>query len=102
MKNQYTADFYVNLTDAIANNSSTLTDMVVPPKVSYEFTLHLPEKSLSNNATNVSKDGKTLTWQFDNITSGTNNINSLYMSDVIPIPLADISLEKRTDTTTKE
>lgn len=35
-------------------------------------------------------------------TSGTNNINSLYMSDVIPIPLADISLEKRTDTTTKE
>lgn len=75
LKNQYTADFYVNLTDAIANNSSTLTDMVVPPKVSYEFTLHLPEKSLSNNATNVSKDGKTLTWQFDNITSGTNNIN---------------------------
>lgn len=35
-------------------------------------------------------------------TSGTNNINSLYMLDVIPIPLADISLEKRTDTTTKE
>lgn len=35
-------------------------------------------------------------------TSGTNNINSLYMSDVIPIPLADISLEKRTDVTTKE
>ena len=35
-------------------------------------------------------------------TSGTNNINSLYMSDVIPIPLADISLEKRTDATTKE
>lgn len=35
-------------------------------------------------------------------TSGTNNINSLYMSDVIPIPLADISLEKRTDTTIKE
>lgn len=35
-------------------------------------------------------------------TSGTNNINSLYMSDAIPIPLADISLEKRTDTTTKE
>lgn len=35
-------------------------------------------------------------------TSGTNNINSLYMSDVIPIPLADISLEKRTDTTTRE
>lgn len=35
-------------------------------------------------------------------TSGTNNINSLYMSDVIPIPLADISLKKRTDTTTKE
>ena len=35
-------------------------------------------------------------------TSGTNNINSLYMSDVIPIPLADISLEKRTDTITKK
>lgn len=35
-------------------------------------------------------------------TSGTNNINSLYMSDAIPIPLADISLEKRTDTITKE
>lgn len=35
-------------------------------------------------------------------TSGTNNINSLYMSDVIPIPLADISLEKRTDTIIKE
>lgn len=35
-------------------------------------------------------------------TSGTNNINSLYMSDVIPIPISDISLEKRTDTTTKE
>ena len=35
-------------------------------------------------------------------TSGTNNINSLYMSDVIPIPLADISLEKRSDTITKE
>lgn len=35
-------------------------------------------------------------------TSGTNNINSLYMSDVIPIPLADISLEKCTDVTTKE
>lgn len=35
-------------------------------------------------------------------TSGTNNINSLYMSDAIPIPLADISLEKRTDITTKE
>lgn len=35
-------------------------------------------------------------------TSGTNNINSLYMSDVIPIPLADISLEKRSDITTKE
>ena len=35
-------------------------------------------------------------------TLGTNNINSLYMSDAIPIPLADISLEKRTDTTTKE
>ncbi len=35
-------------------------------------------------------------------TSGTNNINSLYMSDVIPIPLADVSLEKRTDIITKE
>lgn len=35
-------------------------------------------------------------------TTGTNNINSLYMSDVIPIPLADVSLEKRTDTITKE
>lgn len=35
-------------------------------------------------------------------TSGTNNINSLYMSDVIPIPLADISLEKRTDITNKK
>ena len=35
-------------------------------------------------------------------TSGTNNINSLYMSDVIPIPLADISLKKRTDAITKE
>ena len=35
-------------------------------------------------------------------TSGTNNINSLYMSDVIPIPLADISLEKRSEITTKE
>ena len=35
-------------------------------------------------------------------TSGTNNINSLYMSDVIPIPLADISLEKRSEITTKK
>lgn len=35
-------------------------------------------------------------------TSGTNNINSLYMSNVIPIPLADISLNKRSDITTKE
>lgn len=46
LKNKYTADFYVNLTDA-----------------------------LSNNATDVSDDGKTLTWEFDNIMSGTNNIN---------------------------
>lgn len=75
LKNQYTADFYVNLTDAISNNISVLTDMVMPPKVSYGFTLNLPEKSLSNNATKVSEDGKTLTWQFDNVVSGTNNIN---------------------------
>ena len=75
LKNKYTADFYVNLTDAVTNNSSVLKDMVVPPKVSYEFTLNLPEKSLSNNAINVSEDGKTLTWQFDNVISGTNNIN---------------------------
>ena len=75
LKNQYTADFYVNLTDAISNNSSVLTDMVMPPKVSYGFTLNLPEKSLSNNATKVSEDGKTLTWQFDNVVSGINNIN---------------------------
>ena len=75
LKNKYTADFYVNLTDALTNNSNVLTDMVVPPKVSYEFTLNLPEKSLSNNATDVSEDGKTLKWEFDNIMSGTNNIN---------------------------
>ena len=49
--------------------------MLTPPKVRYEFTLNLPEKSLSNNATDVSDDGKTLTWKFDNIMSGTNNIN---------------------------
>lgn len=75
LKNKYTADFYVNLADALTNNSNVLTDMVVPPKVSYEFTLNLPEKSLSNNATDVSEDGKTLKWKFDNIMSGTNNIN---------------------------
>lgn len=75
LKNKYTADFYVNLTDAVTNNSNVLTDMVVPPKVSYEFTLTLPEKSLSNNATSVSEDGKTLTWQFANVMNGTNNIN---------------------------
>ena len=75
LKNKYTADFYVNLTDALTNNSSVLTDMVVPPKVSYEFTLNLPEKSLSNNATEVSEDGKTLKWEFANVMSGTNNIN---------------------------
>ena len=75
LKNKYTADFYVNLTDALSNNSNVLTDMLTPPKVRYEFTLNLPEKSLSNNATDVSDDGKTLTWEFDNIMSGTNNIN---------------------------
>ena len=61
--------------DALSNNSNVLTDMLTPPKVRYEFTLNLPEKSLSNNATDVSDDGKTLTWEFDNIMSGTNNIN---------------------------
>lgn len=75
LKNKYTADFYVNLTDALSNNSNVLTDMLTPPQVRYEFTLNLPEKSLSNNATDVSDDGKTLTWKFDNIMSGTNNIN---------------------------
>ena len=75
LKNKYTADFYVNLTDALSNNSNVLTDMLTPPKVISEFNLNLPEKSLSNNSTDVSDDGKTLTWEFDNIMSGTNNIN---------------------------
>lgn len=65
------------------------------PRVDYEQGSELLyKKSLADRGTAYFKKVRN--------TSGTNNINSLYMSDVIPIPLADISLEKRTDTTTKE
>lgn len=65
------------------------------PRVDYEQGSELLyKKSLSDRGTAYFRKVRN--------TSGTNNINSLYMSDVIPIPLADISLEKRTDTTTKE
>lgn len=65
------------------------------PRVDYEQGSELLyKKSLSDRGTAYFRKIRN--------TSGTNNINSLYMSDVIPIPLADISLEKRTDTTTKE
>lgn len=88
LKNKYTADFYVNLTDAITNNSSILGSLVNPPAVSYTFSLELPQKSLSNNATEVSEDGKKLTWTFSNIMSGTNNINfsfELYNKEMVYI-----------------
>lgn len=65
------------------------------PRVDYEQGSELLyKKSLSDRGTAYFRKVRN--------TSGTNNINSLYMSDVIPIPLADISLEKRTDATTKE
>lgn len=65
------------------------------PRVDYEQGLELLyKKSLADRGTAYFRKVRN--------TSGTNNINSLYMSDAIPIPLADISLEKRTDTTTKE
>lgn len=65
------------------------------PRVDYEQGSELLyKKSLANRGTAYFRKVRN--------TSGTNNINSLYMSDVIPIPLADISLEKRTDTITKE
>ncbi len=95
LKNQYTADFYVNLTDAVANNSSILGSLVNPPAVSYTFKLELPEKAISNNATEVSDDGKTLTWNFSNIMSGTNNINfsfELYNKQVVYVLYGVIAL----------
>lgn len=65
------------------------------PRVDYEQGSELLyKKSLSDRGTAYFRKVRN--------TSGTNNINSLYMSDVIPIPLADISLKKRTDTITKE
>lgn len=88
LKNKYTADFYVNLTDALTNNKSILGSLVNPPAVSYTFKLELPEKALSNNATQVSEDGKTLTWTFSNIMRGTNNINfsfELYNKEMLYI-----------------
>lgn len=95
LKNQYTADFYVNLTDAVANNGSILGSLVNPPAVSYTFKLELPEKAISNNATEVSNDGKTLTWNFSNIMSGTNNINfsfELYNKQVVYVLYGVIAL----------
>ena len=88
LKNKYTADFYVNLTDALTNNKSILGSLVNPPAVSYTFKLELSEKALSNNATQVSEDGKTLTWTFSNIMRGTNNINfsfELYNKEMLYI-----------------
>ena len=65
------------------------------PRVDYEQESELLyKKSLADRGTAYFRKVRN--------TSGTNNINSLYMSDVIPIPLADISLEKRTDAITKE
>ncbi len=95
LKNKYTADYYVNLTDAITNNSNILGSLVNPPAVSYTFKLKLPEKSLSNNATEVSADGKTLTWNFSNIMTGTNNINfsfELYNKQVVYVLYGIIGL----------
>ena len=95
LKNKYTADYYVNLTDAITNNSNILGGLVNPPAVSYTFKLELPEKSLSNNATEVSADGKTLTWNFSNIMTGTNNINfsfELYNKQVVYVHYGIIGL----------
>ena len=54
--NRYAANFYVDLSNLnIDLNNATVT-----------FNLSLPEGNFSNNANNVSDDGKTLTW---NITS---------------------------------
>ncbi len=62
-----------NITGEENNASSDLDYSVLLSEMEYKFIVKLPNKSLSNNATNVSEDGKELTWNL--LSSGSNDIN---------------------------
>lgn len=74
LKNQYEANFSVDLSEALQENPNILTNMVTTPVLSYSFSLELPSEVITSNATNISADKKTLTWQFDNIYNNHSNI----------------------------
>ena len=74
LKNQYEANFSVDLSEALQENPNILTNIVTTPVLSYSFSLELPSEVITSNATNISADKKTLTWQFDNIYNNHSNI----------------------------
>lgn len=74
LKNQYEANFSVDLSEALQENPNILTNMVTTPVLSYSFSLELPSEVITSNATSISADKKTLTWQFDNIYNNHSNI----------------------------
>lgn len=74
LKNQYEANFSVDLSEALQENPNILTNMVTTPVLSYSFSLELPSEVITSNATSISADKKTLTWQFDNIYNNPSNI----------------------------
>lgn len=74
LKNQYEANFSVDLSEALQENPNILTNMVATPVLSYSFSLELQSEVITSNATSISADKKTLTWQFDNIYNNPSNI----------------------------
>lgn len=74
LKNQYEANFSIDLSEALQENPNILTNMVTTPVLSYSFSLELPSEVITSNATSISADKKTLTWQFDNIYNNHSNI----------------------------
>lgn len=69
--NIYKANFKWDDKDFSTDTDNFNVDMSKYFKFNYEVTL--PSKSISNNASNVSNDGKTLTWDISTVKS--NNIN---------------------------
>jgi len=86
LKNKYTANFIVDMSNMMSKFSDELSGISAIPQISYKFVLELPEAAISSNATSVSADKKTLTWNYSNIYNTSNKINftfSLYNKQML-------------------
>jgi len=86
LKNKYTANFIVDMSNIVEEYQSYLSSENYLGNVSYKFSLSLPYEVESHNATNISSDKKTLEWDYSNIMGSINKINftfSLYNKQMV-------------------